>query len=135
MAIDFSFDDNEVKVDEPLGSVTISEGTERVCAQTVFLDSFFSALVNAYIQSSSGPVSIEVAEEGELVKIEREGIGLRVSYGKQKISFANASEFERSLRETCAELLSKFPEGASQNKLFDAVRAFVYQKRGEERLS
>src|SRR6266571_524117 len=106
MTIVFSFDDNEVKADEPLGSVTISEGTEQICAQTVFLDSFFSALVSAYMQSSSGPASIEVEEEGEQVKIERAGIGVKLRYGNQRLSVANASEFERSLKEACAALLA-----------------------------
>ena len=125
MTIVFTFNDNEVKADEPLGSVMISDGAERICVKTVFLDSFFSALVRAYMQSSFGPASIEVEEEGEHVKLEREGIGLRLRYGKQEIPIANASEFERSLKETCVDLLTKFPESGVQNEIFEPLRTFV----------
>jgi hypothetical protein len=128
MTINFSFDDNEVKADEPLGSVTISEGTEQLCAKTVYLDSFFSALVNAYVRSSSGPVRIEVEEEGKAVSIEREGKGLKLGYGKQQILVLNAKAFGNALRETCVDLLTKFSEGTTQNKVFDSVRAFASQE-------
>ena len=90
MTIEFSFDDNEIKADEPLGSVFISQGNMQLAAKTVFLDSFFAALVTAYQQSSTGPFTIQVAEENETLELIREGKGLKVRYGEQEINLPDA---------------------------------------------
>ena len=61
MTISYSFDDNDIKSDEPLGSVTIAEGEARLVAETVYLDDFFSALITAFIRSAAERlVSMEI---------------------------------------------------------------------------
>jgi len=129
MEIAFSFDDNEVNVDEPLGSVTITEGIERLCAQTVYLDSFFAALVKAYAEAGPGQASVEIEEEGEAITVERIGKGLTISWCQQNVHLASAKEFGHALKKTCTVLLSSFCEGTSRNSVFDPIRAFVSEGR------
>lgn len=125
-SISFSFEFNEPKADEPLGSVLISEDNNQIRADTVYFDTFFSTLVSAYCQSANGPVSLEVPDEREAIRAERTERGLKLAYGEKEIWFSDAAEFGRCLKQTCADLLDSFPAGTT-NGAFDAVRRFVSQ--------
>lgn len=125
MTISFSLDDNEISAEEPLGSVTIREGAKSITAKTVYLDSFASALVNAYTKSSFGPASVEVEEEGKKLTIRRERNGLSLGYANQEIFLSDAKLFEHTLRDACDRLLQSLPDSAQANRIFDPVRGFL----------
>jgi hypothetical protein len=125
MMIAFSFDDNEMKADEPLGSIKISDGTATFSVTTVFLDSFFAALIKAYQQSSSGIANVEIEEEGKLLKVSRESNGLKIEFGEQRIFLHDINLFDRSLRQTVGHFLKQFPEGDNKSELFDPLRSFI----------
>jgi hypothetical protein len=125
MMITFSFDGNEVKADEPLGSVTISDGPAKFSVSTVFLDSFFGALIQAYQQSLSGIGNVELEEEGKVLSVSREANGLKVELGEQRVLLPDAKSFERSLRQSVANFLKQFPEDDNENELLEPLRSFI----------
>ena len=126
MKISYSFDDNEKKADEPLGSVTISDGKAQLVAETVYLDDFFSALTTAYTRSAAERTSlVELNSEPEPITIERRGMGLLLKYGKNEVWISSTTEFEKELEVACNSLLQAFSEGTDQNPDFGPVRNFL----------
>lgn len=126
MTLTFSFDDNEISAEDPLGSVTLSEGSAHLYADTVWLDAFFSAMVEGYLRCLRGEDGVvEVEGEIEPLKMQRRETGLVVGYGKEVVSIKSIVEFDNCLRETCSLLLKSLPGNADGNPLFNPVRNFL----------
>jgi hypothetical protein len=126
MTINFSFFENEAKLDEPLGSVSISEGNQSLHVENVFLDAFFSALVTAFSRLSHvRVVSTEVEGEREFLRLERLDNQLRIGYDTQEITIFDVNEFGTRLRQACTQLLASFGRDTSENQMLAEVRAFA----------
>jgi hypothetical protein len=126
MEIRFSFDDNEISADEPLGSVVISHNGESIHAPTVFLDSFFAGLVRAYEDAvAEGEGLGEVAEEHDSIVVQQRGQGLAVIFGNSTVAANRAQEFEKALKAACGNLLRALSPDGERNPILDPVRAFV----------
>lgn len=120
-----SLDDNEVRSDEPLGTVVITSNGHAMTFKTVFLDALFSTLVQTYLEAQKRRAArFEIEGEGDPIELKHIIEGWQLLYGKQSIIFRDISEFGSALTLALENLVTMLPD-IIKNRIFQPALAML----------
>jgi hypothetical protein len=114
---------------DPLGDITISDGSSSIVLNTTYLDSWLAALIAGYKRvRGANHVSVEVAEEPIALHIEVTPNGLlSISYEDQALIPQPPEALEAALKKASKfllEALGTLPDGP-RNSFLDPIREFI----------
>jgi hypothetical protein len=114
---------------DPLGDITISDGSSSIVLNTTYLDSWLAALIAGYKRvRGANHVSVEVAEEPIPLHIEVTPNGmLSISYEDQALIPQPPEALEAALKKASKfllEALGTLPDGP-RNSFLDPIREFI----------
>lgn len=113
---------------DPIGDITITDGTTNITEKSTYLDSWFDALITGLKAVKQGKnITFEIVEEPEPIVFEPWEKGMRISYGDRSISISQISEFTTALKIAANQFLNKFDSQSEfdSNDLLKVIRDFV----------
>jgi len=114
---------------DPLGDLTISDGTSTITIKTTYLDSWLAALVAGCNQTREADhVVVEISEEPQplLIDVTPEGL-LSISYENQTLTPQAPKNLKAGLRRAAQSLLGAvdtLPD-SQRNTFLDPIREFI----------
>lgn len=90
------YDDDELVADDPLGSITITDGDgDRISQNATYLDSWFQALLQGVRSLKAGEEeSIEMVEEPDPLELRVEGSRLRLKHDQSTVNLDMVAAIE-----------------------------------------
>jgi hypothetical protein len=112
---------------DPLGRFVISDEKSTISIDTTYLDSWFSALIDALQRlRTRNHVTVETEEPNTLEIEKAPDGGITFSYQGQSVAAKNTREAELALRAAVSPFLDalKSCPDAAENRLLDPIRRF-----------
>lgn len=116
MTINWRLDETEsIEPDTPLGRITIRGERGSISEDNLMLDTFFEALSDGLSAlTESDTVSIDTIDEPDPLVLQRNGDGVRLTFGKQTAEVGSRASFHEELLDAIENFLS-YLDSAARN--------------------
>lgn len=132
MNISFILDrDEKIDPNNALGDIILSNNQSEIQVKSTYLDSWFDVLIDGYHSlEKQNNITLEIAEEPELITCSSVQNGYKISYGNQLIVFEDLADFYQSLLNSTENFIKEFEQEnifISDFPLFIKIKDFSQQ--------
>lgn len=126
--IAWKLDESEgISADSLLGRISLTDGTRSMVQDSVYLDSWMKALVEASQAAEEGslPVDIDIVEESRPLRILRDLTGgLHVGFGGTEVVADSVQAFANAVQTAAGDFMNRTAsiENGGRNKTLEQIR-------------
>lgn len=134
MKIEWTLYEEELDPIDPVGDITLTNDQTRIQVESTYLDSWFDTLITGIQAVQSGnKLTLEIAEEPDVLKFEPSNGGVKISYQNQALVVSRIDEFIRALKLAANDFVLKLDQlqGFEYNKLLSLIRDFLHHSSEE----
>jgi hypothetical protein len=134
-SVAWELDESEsLNADSLLGKITLSDETHAMVEDSIYVDSWIAALMEASRRAAQGATAfnIDIIEEPRPLRVQRdEAGGLHVGFGGGEVIADSLETFAGAVRAAADDFMRRATsiEGSDRNEALDQIRRFVVTGR------
>ena len=138
LEIKLVFEAEEFDPENPTGDIQITDGTNTIWQEHVYLDSWLDALISGLKEVEAGrSVSVDLVEEPDPLVLQPEHGGMKLTYAETTLYVNSIADFRQTLTRAGIDFLDQLHtvDEATDTELLNTIRTFVKNEVAGSRLT